>query len=128
MLFIRNEVDAKAALTAEQHQQFLQACMVYIENLRKNGNMISAQPLVREGKMISGVPGKFKEGLYSEAKEIIVGYYHILAENQDEAILIAKENPEFVFTLTAKIEVRPVKMKEESTTYVYPNGDMSRSN
>jgi hypothetical protein len=128
MLLIRNEVDAKATLTPEKHQQFLQACMVYIEKLRKNGNLISAQPLVREGKMISGVPGKFKEGLYSETKEIIVGYYHILAENQDDAIMIAKENPEFVFTKSAKIEVRPVKMKEESTTYVYPSGDMAQSN
>jgi len=127
MLLIRNEVDAKATLTPEKHQQFLQACMVYIEKLRKNGNLISAQPLVRDGRMISGVPGRFNEGIYNEGREIIVGYYHILAENLDEATMIAKENPEFDFTQTAKIEIRPVKMMEETTTYIYPSGEIAHS-
>lgn len=122
MLFIRNEGDAKADLSAEQHQQFLNACEVYIEKLKKNGNLKSAQPIVREGKIISGTPGDWKEGPYNETKEIIVGYYHILAENLDDAIAIAKENPEFAYTKTARIEVRPVKMMEESTAYVYPKG------
>jgi hypothetical protein len=39
------------------HQQFLQA-VVYIEN-RRNGNLIRCWPYVRDGKMISGVPGRF---------------------------------------------------------------------
>jgi len=122
MLLIRNEGDSKANLSPEEQQQFLKACMVYIENLMKNGNLKSAQPLIREGKMISGTPGAFKDGPYNEAKEIIVGYYHILAKDMDEAITIAKGNPEFAYIKGARIEVRPVKMKEESTSYVYPKG------
>ena len=122
MLLIRNEYDSKANLSPEEQQQFLKACMVYIENLMKNGNLKSAQPLVREGKMISGTPGAFKDGPYNETKEIIVGYYHILAKDMDEAITIAKGNPEFAYIKGARIEVRPVKMKEESTSYVYPKG------
>lgn len=123
MLLIRNEGDGKANLSPEEQQQFLKACMVYIENLTKNGNLKSAQPLVREGKMISGTPGAFKDGPYNETKEIIVGYYHILAKDMDEAIAIAKGNPEFAYVKGAKIEVRPVRMKEESTSYVYPKGN-----
>jgi hypothetical protein len=123
MLLIRNEADAKAAMSPEQEQQFLKACMVYIEELMKKGNLISAQPLVREGKMISGTTGTFKDGPYNESKEIIVGYYHILANDMDEAIAVAKRNPEFSFVKGAKIEVRPIKMKEQSTNYVYPKGD-----
>jgi len=122
MLLIRNEGDAKANFSPEQHQQFLNACMVYIQKLTKNGNLKSAQPLVREGKMISGTPGAWKDGPYSETKEVIVGYYHILANNMDEAIDIAKGNPEFAYSTTARIEVRPIKMMEESTSYVYPKG------
>ncbi len=38
----------------------------------------------------------------------------------DEAIEIAKANPEFEFGTTAKVEVRPIKTKEEATGYVYP--------
>jgi len=88
----------------------------------KNGNLIGAQPLVREGKMISGTPGAFNEGPYAETNEIIVGYYHILANDMDEAVELAKGNPEFAYTQTAKIEVRPIKMKEETTSFVYPQG------
>ena len=120
MLLIRNAGDAKKDLSPEQHQQFLDACQVYIEKLQKNGNLKSAQPLVREGKMIYGVPGSFKTGPYNESNEIIVGYYHVYANTIEEAITIAEGNPEFAYSRTAKIEVRPIKMKEESTSYVYP--------
>jgi hypothetical protein len=119
MLLIRNEGDGKAALSSEEQQKFLKDCMVYIENLKKNGNLKGAQPLIREGRMISGSPGAFKDGPYNETKEIIVGYYHILAKDIDEAAAIAKGNPEFAYVKSAKIEIRPIKMTEETTSYVY---------
>jgi hypothetical protein len=120
MLLIRNEGDGKAGFTTDQQQQFLKSCEVYIEKLKKNNSLISAQPMVREGKMISGKPGAFNEGPYNEGKEILVGYYHVLAKDIYEAIAIAKENPEFAFVKGAKIEVRPLKMVEQSTNYQYP--------
>ena len=120
MFLIRNQGDAKAGLSPEQHGQFLKACEIYIEKLKKGGNLISAQPMVREGNMISGTPGAFKEGPYTETGEQIVGYYRILAKDLEEAKALAKENPEFAWSSTAKIEVRPVKMMEVSTSFVYP--------
>jgi hypothetical protein len=122
MLLIRNNGDGKAGFSEEQTQQFLKGCTVYIEQLKSKGQLISAQPLVRDGTMVSCPGGTFMEGPYDETKEIIVGYYHILAETQDEAIAIAKMNPEFAFVKGAKIEVRPVKMVEASTSYAYPGG------
>jgi hypothetical protein len=59
------------------------------------------------------------ESPYNENKEFIVGYYHILANDMADAITIAKGNPEFAFVPGARIEVRPVKMAEESTGYQY---------
>ena len=123
MLLVRNEADSKGSLSAEQHQQFLNDCMVYIESLKKNGNLISAQPLVREGKMVSGSGNTFKDGPYNETLEIIVGYYHIQAGDMDEAMQIARRNPEFAYTKRARVEVRPIKTKEESTSYVYPENE-----
>ena len=120
MLIIRNEGDGKAALSPEEQQQFLTACQVYIGDITRNGKLKSAQPMVREGKMISGSPGAFIEVPYNESNEIIVGYYHLMAENLDEAIAIAKRNPELAFVKGAKIEVRPLKMIEPSTNYTYP--------
>ena len=122
MLLIRNEKESKTNFSPGLHLEFVKACEVYIEAMIKNGNLIGAQPLVRDGKMISGTPGAFNEGSYTETNEIIVGYYHILANDIDEAVELAKGNPEFAYTQTAKIEVRPIKMKEETTSFVYPQG------
>ena len=121
MLLIHNQEGSKAAFSSEQDKAFLDACKVYIEELIKNGNLKSAQPLVREGTMISGSKGAWKDGPYNESKEVIVGYYHILAKDLTHAISIAKGNPEFAFTKTARIEVRPIKMMEESTSFIYPS-------
>lgn len=120
MLLIRNEIDHQVKWSAEQHLQFLKKCENYIGNLTKAGKLKSAQPLVREGKMISGSNGSWKDASFNESKEVIVGYYHILAKDLDEAVAIAKENPEFEYGTTARIEVRPIKMMEEVTGFVYP--------
>src|SRR5215831_7111809 len=117
MLLIRNESDSKSQFSEEKNQQFLKACEVYISNLIKDEKLKIAQPLIREGKMISGSKGAWKDGPFNESKEVIVGYYHILANDLDDAIAIAKGNPEFEYTSTARVEVRPIKMKEETTGF-----------
>ena len=119
MLLIRNQIDHQAAWSPEQHQQFLKKCEEYISSLTRERKLKSAQPLIREGRIISGSKGAWKAEPFNETKEVIVGYYHILAEDISDAIAIAKRNPEFEFGTTARIEVRPVKMKEESTGFVY---------
>lgn len=120
MLLIRNHGDGKADFSAEDQKRFLKACELYIEGLVKNGRLKSAQPMVKEGIMVSGGAGAFAEGPYKETEEIIVGYYHILANDLDEAVAIAKRNPEFAFVKGAKVEVRPLKMAEQTTGYAYP--------
>ena len=120
MLLIRNEIDHQASWPPEQLQEFLKKCEVYIAELTKEGKLKSAQPLVRDGKMISGSKGAWKEGPFHEVREVIVGYYHIFAEDLNEAIAIAKRNPEFEYGDTARVEVRPIKTAEESTGFVYP--------
>jgi hypothetical protein len=120
MLLIRNEIDHQAEWPSERHQEFLKKCEIYIDNLKKEGKLISAQPLLREGKIISGKKGSWNDVPFNETKEVQVGYYHILAGDMNEAVSIAKENPEFEYGTTARIEVRPIKTKEVTTNYVYP--------
>ena|SRR6266404_3830280 len=127
MLLIRNQGDHQDSWPQEKHQQFLKACETYIGQLKKDGKLKAAQPMVRGGKMISGSDGQWKEGAFSETKEVIVGYYHILANDLDEATAIAKRNPEFAYGTTARVEVRPIKMKEQTTGFVYPeNGKAAK--
>ena len=120
MLYIRNEADASAKMPEETHSLFLASCRSYIEQLTKDGKLLAAQPIVRDGVIISRSDQQWKIIPYNERSEVNVGYYHILAKDIDDAIAIAKENPEFAFSATARIEVRPIKTQEISTGYVYP--------
>lgn len=121
MLLIHNTMDHTAKLSPEEMQGFLKDCMDYINRLVSQGKLKGAQPLVKEGKIISGSKGSWKDGPFNEAKEVIIGYYHVLARDIDEAIAIAKENPEFAYTSTARIEVRPIRAVEKSTGFQYPS-------
>ncbi|MCX6291737.1 MAG: YciI family protein [Bacteroidetes bacterium] len=121
MFLIRNAGDQKSAHAPGQHREFLEKCEVYISTLKKEGRLISAQPVERQGKIISGSNGKWKEEPFTIKKEMWVGYYHILADDLEEAVAIAKKNPEFEYGTMASIEVRPLKMMEVTTGFVYPS-------
>jgi len=120
MLQIRNQGEHISHLSPEKHEEFLKACEDYIGALKRDGKLIAAQPIAREGVMLSGTPGNWKTGPYNETPEVQVGYYHIRANNLDEAIEIAKGNPEFAYTSTARVEVRPLKTSEPTTGFEYP--------
>jgi len=111
MLLIRTEGNGWA-LPQEELQDHLQKVTVYIEGLMKAGKLKSAQPLAFEGAHISGAKGKLKDGPFNESKEVIAGYYLILAKDLDEAIQIASKNPIFEISLTARIEVRPIVIQK----------------
>ena len=120
MLLIRNSAGGDTRQSPDLHQKFLKDCESYINQLIKEGKLVAAQPLEREGRIISRYGTQLQEVPFDESREVQVGYYHILATDMEEAIRIAKKNPEFEYVASARIEVRPVKMKEASTGFVYP--------
>jgi hypothetical protein len=107
MLLIRTEGNTWT-LPEQELQDHLQKVAAYIEDLMKTGKFKSAQPLAFEGAIISGTKGKLKDGPFNESKEVIAGYYLILANDLEEAIHIGKQNPIFDITKTARLEVRPI--------------------
>ncbi len=111
MLLVKTEGDHFASMSAETQQAHVAKVGTYIGNLMEKGQLKGAQPLELEGTMVQGTKGSFKDGPYSESKEVIVGYFHILAQDLQEAVAIAKANPLFEET-EASIEVRPVKVLE----------------
>jgi hypothetical protein len=120
MFYIRNAGDAKLALPAEEHLAFIKKCEVYIGKLKKEGRLIAAQPLVREGAIVTKSGKNWNLRPVDPEKEVQVGYYHIMANDLTEAIEMAKDNPEFEYVPSASIEIRPIKTKEEKTQFVYP--------
>jgi hypothetical protein len=104
LLLIRTDGDVWTDLTPQQLQEHISKGTAYIGNLIKEGKLKSAAPLdTSSRKMIDG-SGIVKDGPFNETKEVIAGYFHIVAENMDEAVKIAKANPIFS-DIPTKIEV-----------------------
>ncbi|MEX0363040.1 MAG: YciI family protein, partial [Allomuricauda sp.] len=95
LLLIRSEESPKASLSPEQMQQHIEKVGGYLQRLTEEGRMKSAQPLEMEGTMLSYQNGQIIDGPYNETKEIISGYYHLLANDMEEAVSIAKQDPRF---------------------------------
>ena len=123
MFYIRNLKDAKKSMTPQKNLEFVKKCEVYIERLKSENKLISAQPLLHEGIVISKNGVQWNDRDISADSEIQVGYYHILARDFDDAIRIARQNPEFEYVPYATIEVRPVKGVESETGFVYPSAN-----
>jgi len=112
LLLIRTEGNPWEVLSPEQQQKHVEKAAAYIGNLVNEGKLKGAQPLEPEGNIIANTDGSWKDGPFNEVKEVIAGYFLILAKDIQEAIAIAKANPIFEDKLKARIEVRPVRMVE----------------
>lgn len=119
MLYVRND---GSELPADVELTFLKACEAYIGELTEQGKLVSAQPLGDEGTIVVKNASGWSQKPCRAGGEINAGYYHIRAESLDDAIAIARRNPEFAFRPSASIEVRGIKSDEETTGYVYPSG------
>jgi hypothetical protein len=111
MVFIKTKGDHLADLSPEQQQAHVQKIGQYIGGLMEAGKLKGAQPLETEGAIIYSNKGVFKDGPFNESKEVIVGYFHLVAENLKEAVEIAKANPMFD-DAEGTIEVRPIKQMD----------------
>jgi hypothetical protein len=120
MLFIRKRKNSSDTVSPEKHEMFLRGCEDYIGKLKRQGNLISAQPIEWQGAILARTKDGWNETSYADSAEIIGGYYLIRADDLEEAIALAKENPEFQYNPETRIEVRPIKSMEETTGFVYP--------
>ena len=120
VLRILNRGDNQKTWSPERHQEFVKKCEVYISGLQRAGRLRSAQPLAKQGVLLSRSGTAWTVAPLNVGDEIQVGYYHVRAANLQDAVELAKGNPEFEYSTTARVEVRPLKAEEESTGFVYP--------
>ncbi len=107
MVFIKNEGNLIKDLSPEQQQAHVQKVGAYIKGLFEAGKMKTAQPLEMEGTIVTQQNGKFIDGPFNETKEVISGYYHILASDLNEATEIIKADPRFEDG-NWQLEIRPI--------------------
>ena len=73
MLYIRNEGDAKAALTQGEQLAFIKQCEVYIDQLKAKKSLVAAQPVIREGCVLKKLQAGGRIRLSTQLKKRILG-------------------------------------------------------
>jgi len=75
----------------EEIQRAIDDFYVWIERMVEDGAMKRGRRLAVQGKLVS--KGIVTDGPYSEAKEVIGGYWFIIAKSLDAAARLASGNP-----------------------------------
>jgi hypothetical protein len=107
LLILKTEGSVWTDLSPEQLQKHLEHGGAYINKLIQEGKLKNANPVDTGSRIVTGKDGFIKDGPYNETKEVIAGYYHIVAKDIHEAVAIAGANPIFN-DIPTKIEVHPM--------------------
>ena len=110
MLLIYSDPAALATMTETEGQQMLTDYLAFTQSVVASGEMVGGDPLqgiatattvrVRAGRTTT------TDGPFAETKEVLGGYYNVIAPDYDAAIAIAKGSPHLKYG--GSIEVRKV--------------------
>jgi hypothetical protein len=121
LVISRGQWDAERS--PEDIQKAIDAFYVWHDRLVAEGKMKPGQRLARAGKLVSR--GRVIDGPFTEAKEVIGGYWFILARSLEEAAEIAAGNPCLACGLSC--EVRPVERERASAFAVTSETPVARN-
>lgn len=97
-------------LSPEEIQSAIDKFYRWYETGLSKGRMKPGQRLAREKKIVAR--NMITDGPFAESKEVIGGYWFILAGSLEEAAALAAENPCLACGLT--YEVRPIELERAS--------------
>ncbi len=91
----------------EELERVMKHFYAWVESLEQRGVHRGAQPLMEEGKLVTGVKGaQVVDGIFAESKEAIAGYFRLGVTTVEQAVRLAQECP--ILDYGAQIEVRPI--------------------
>ncbi len=106
-LFLFRGSDWDRSKSPAELQQTMSRFRAWFERLNADGIAKTGQPLMEEGRIVSGKNGRtISDGPFAESKEAIGGYLIINAPSLDAATAIAKECP--ILDVGSAVEVRPI--------------------
>ncbi|MCD6079721.1 MAG: hypothetical protein K0R89_3665 [Ramlibacter sp.] len=108
LLLSRGQWDA--ARSAEEIQAAIDAFYAWHERLVAEGRFKSGQRLAKPAKLVTRAG--IIDGPFTEAKEVVGGYWFIRADSLDEAARIAADNPCIACGLA--FEIRPIEAERAS--------------
>ncbi len=110
MLLLHEEPADYSQFSAEQIQGVIAEYVGWRRSIEAEGKLVGGEKLKDEGgKHLSGQNGSLRitDGPYTEAKEVIGGYFTISAADYDEAVETAKGCPHLKYG--GRIELREVE-------------------
>jgi hypothetical protein len=90
----------------DEMQGHMQKWFSWVDQLKSKNIYVSGEPLLPEGKTVTGKKAVVTDGPFAESKEIIGGFFIIKAATIEEATEIAKDCPDL--PLDGTVEVREV--------------------
>jgi hypothetical protein len=104
LVLSRGQWDATAS--KEEVQAAIDAFYIWYEQSLAAGLMKPGHRLAKEGKVVS--KHSATDGPFAETKEVVGGYWFIIARSLEEAVVLAAQNPALAYGLT--LEVRPIEL------------------
>lgn len=93
-------------LSPDAQQTHMQKWFDWVEKLTQEKRYVGGEALLPGGKTIKGSKKVVTDGPFTESKELVGGYFVVLAKNLDEAVEMAKACPDY--DLNGVVEVRAV--------------------
>ena len=100
-------------LAPEEMQRIIEKYSAWAAKLRETGRWAGGNKLKDgEGRVLRANGGKARvlDGPFSETKEVIGGYFAVVAENYDDAVALAEDCPHLAYGGT--IEIREIDEHE----------------
>ena len=103
LVLSRGQWDATAS--KQEVQAAIDAFYIWYEQSLAAGVMKPGHRLGKEGKVVS--KHSVTDGPFAETKEVVGGYWFIIARSLEEAVALAAQNPALAYGLT--LEIRPLE-------------------
>jgi hypothetical protein len=106
LLFLRGDEVDWDGMTKEQSESHMQEFMDWIRSMHRSGQLVGVERLDRQiGGVVRRREGKVVlDGPFTEAKELVLGYFAVKVPDFDAAVEIARRCP--TIRLGGSLEVR----------------------
>lgn len=112
-MLLHDNTNDFAELSAEAIQQVVEEYMAWSHAVAETGKMTGGQKLRDEGGkhlVLNGSSLRVTDGPFAEAKEVIGGFFTILADDYDDAVKTASTCPHLKYG--GRIELREIEPTE----------------
>lgn len=109
MLLLHDDPNSFPDASPDDMQKIIGEYVAWREGLVESGHLVGGEKLTNDGgKELARVDGELRvvDGPYSEAKEVVGGYFTIKAADLEEAVGLSKSCPHLIYG--RRIELRQV--------------------